>query len=62
MTPASKRLKVWRAPLALAALTLFGLVSALLGEEEVWKALAWISLGVPVAVGLWLARPRRPPR
>ena len=52
-----KRRKVWTIPLVLAALTLLGLVSALLGEDKVWKVIAWTALGVPVAVGLWFATP-----
>lgn len=57
--------KVWGAPLLLSVLTLIGLLSALLGEHAVWKTAGWLSLAVPVATGLWLARPRneaqRPP-
>ena len=53
--------KVWTIPLALAALTLLGLVSALLGGDEAWKAVAWSALGVPLAVGSWFARPRGDP-
>lgn len=59
MSPTSKRGNVWRIPLVLATLTLSGLMSALLGEHEVWKTMSWLALGVPIAIGLWLARPRR---
>ncbi|ULU24084.1 hypothetical protein [Dyella terrae] len=51
--------KVWGVPLLLSALTLIGLLSALLGEHVVWKTMGWLSLTVPVAAGLWLARPRK---
>ncbi len=40
---------IWRWPLALAALTLFGLFSALLGQQGLWLWLAWLALGLPVA-------------
>lgn len=59
MNPTSQRCKVWGIPLVLATLTLSGLMSALLGEQEVWKAMGWLALGVPIAVGLWLAGSRR---
>ena len=32
---------IWRWPLVLAGLTLFGLLSALLGEGGVWWVLSW---------------------
>lgn len=51
---------VWRTPLLLVALTVFGLLAALLGTG-VWHLAAWLALIVPIAVGLWFAcrRPRR---
>lgn len=39
---------VWKFPLLLAALTLFGLLSALTGTG-IWHILSWITLVVPVA-------------
>jgi hypothetical protein len=39
---------IWRWPLVLAGLTLFGLLSALLGEGGVWWVLSWIALAVPL--------------
>jgi membrane protein implicated in regulation of membrane protease activity len=47
--------RVWSIPILLAALSVAGLLSALLGEHIAWKAVAWITLAVPVAVGLWYA-------
>ena len=41
---------VWRWPLVLAGLTLFGLLSALLGEGGVWWALSWAALAVPLVL------------
>jgi hypothetical protein len=43
-------LAVWRVPAALALLSLFGLLAALLGEGGVWWLLAWSALAVPLAV------------
>ena len=39
----------WGMPLIMAALTIFGLLSALLGTEA-WQALAWLALAVPLLV------------
>ena len=41
---------VWRWPLVLAVLTLFGLLSALLGEGGVWWVLSWLALAAPLLV------------
>ncbi|ANI17596.1 hypothetical protein [Pseudomonas citronellolis] len=52
--------RVFRWPLALAVLSLVGLISALVGDGP-WDALSWFALGVPLAVILAaLARARRP--
>ncbi|WP_114239736.1 hypothetical protein [Dyella sp. C9] len=59
MSTSSQRRKVWSVPTVLAVLTLLGLASALLGEHWGWKAVGWITLAVPVLVGVWFARPRR---
>ncbi|MFR0690379.1 hypothetical protein ACLUTX_13345 [Enterobacterales bacterium AE_CKDN230030158-1A_HGKHYDSX7] len=52
---------IFRWPLALAALSTFGLLSALLGDG-VFDVLSWISLGVPLLllVFVWTRMPRRP--
>ncbi len=42
--------KVWRWPAVLAALTVLGLLSALLGEGGLWWALSWTALAVPLVV------------
>lgn len=47
---------VWRWPSLLAALTMFGLLSALLGQQGVWFWLSWAALSVPlavIAVAIW---------
>ncbi len=41
--------KIWRAPLILAALIVFGLLAALLGTG-VWHLLSWAALSVPFGV------------
>jgi hypothetical protein len=43
---------VWRWPLVLAGLTLFGLLSALLGEGGLWWVLSWIALATPLIVAV----------
>ena len=44
----------WRWPIALALLSVIGLVSALLGDGP-WDVLSWIALGLPVVVIIWHA-------
>lgn len=52
---------IFRWPLALAVLSTFGLLSALLGDG-VYDVLSWISLGVPLLliVFVGMRMPRRP--
>lgn len=50
--------KVWGAPLLLAALTIFGLLSALLGTG-IWHWASWITLAVPIVTMTWYCRPGR---
>ena len=50
--------KVWAMPLLLAALTLFGLLAALLNAGY-WCLFAWITISVPLLVIIqktWLKR------
>ena len=44
------QIAVWRWPIALGALTVFGLFSALLGQKGLWLVLSWISLSIPFIV------------
>lgn len=54
--------KVFAMPILMAVLSGVGLLSALLGDN-IWDALSWIGLGVPVAAILWFAgRPARTSR
>ncbi|ANN78702.1 hypothetical protein [Bordetella flabilis] len=54
---------VWRAPLVLVVLTVFGLLAALLGTE-VWHWASWAALAVPLVVIVYYtlrpSRARRP--
>jgi hypothetical protein len=57
----SRRQSLWgvfAAPLGIALLSVIGLVAALTGDG-MRDAVAWIGLGVPVAVTLWAMRHRR---
>lgn len=40
----------WRWPVCLAVLTLFGLLSALLGQGGIWWWLSWAALAFPLLV------------
>jgi hypothetical protein len=42
--------QIWRWPTVLAVLTVFGLLSALLGQGGIWWALSWIALAAPLGV------------
>ncbi|GBR02265.1 hypothetical protein GLI01_28800 [Gluconacetobacter liquefaciens] len=41
---------VWPWPIALGLLTVFGLLSALLGQHGIWLALSWAVLSLPLIV------------
>ncbi len=43
-------LRLWGWPVALAVLTMLGLLSALLGGDLFWYMLSWTALTVPLAV------------
>lgn len=45
-------MRMWAAPIALAILTLIGLISALVGDG-VWDYVSAFALGVPVLLCLW---------
>lgn len=49
-TVRSAQLEQWRWPVGLALLTLFGLLSALLGDGGIWWCLSWVALGAPLFV------------
>ena len=55
-----KFLALWGWPIAIALVSVLGLVGALLGDGG-WNWLSWVGLGVPCAAGLWFGlRGRRP--
>ncbi|WP_394834182.1 hypothetical protein LVJ94_47530 [Pendulispora rubella] len=44
--------QIWGAPIALGALSLVGLLAALLADG-IGDAASWVALGVPVVVSIW---------
>lgn len=51
-THRSKPPAIWRMPILLGALTVFGLLAALLGTG-IWHLLSWIAIAVPLLVIAW---------
>ncbi|WP_438276358.1 hypothetical protein [Nitrobacter sp.] len=45
--------RIWRWPTAIAASSVFGLLSALLGQGGIWWALSWAALAIPLLVAVW---------
>jgi hypothetical protein len=43
--------EVWRMPLLLAGATLLGLLIALTGGEQPWRAVVWALLSLPLLIG-----------
>ena len=43
-------IQLWGWPVLLAGLSIFGLLSALLGQGDVWWVLSWAALTTPLAV------------
>ncbi|GAB4041399.1 hypothetical protein [Spirosoma jeollabukense] len=43
---------VWTIPMLLAVVSLFGLISALVGDDFL-DALSWITLALPLGVSAW---------
>jgi hypothetical protein len=43
-------LDIFAIPLALAALTAFGLLAALLGQGDLWRYLSWVALTAPILI------------
>lgn len=54
-----QRIRIWTAPIYLGVISTIGLIAALLSEDGLGDYLAWLALGIPVAVVLWYAPPRR---
>jgi Fe2+ transport system protein B len=52
-------MQIFRLPAAFAAITIVGLLSALLGDG-VWNALSWVALACPIVATLYfILRSRR---
>jgi hypothetical protein len=43
--------RVWKYPILLGALTIFGLLAALIGTG-IWHVFSWIALAIPLGVGI----------
>ena len=54
-------MKLWGWPLVLGVLTLTGLIAGLVSEDT-GDYMAWLGLGVPVAVASWCGLRRRKAR
>lgn len=53
VTTRRSRVQIWRWPALIAALTLFGLLAALLGHGGIWWVLSWTALAIPLVVALY---------
>ncbi len=53
--PSRRRIPVWRTPILLGCLTLFGLLCALLGSG-IWNVFSWIAMAIPLlfGAGFWV--------
>jgi len=50
---APQRIRVWTAPIYIGVISTVGLIAALLSDGGLGDYLAWLALGIPVAVVLW---------
>lgn len=53
MKPRHAFWRLWGWPLAMGVLTTVGLISALFSDGGAGDMLAWVALGIPVAVCAW---------
>ena len=60
MKPRHAFWRLWGWPLVMGVLTTVGLISALFSDGGVGDMLAWITLGIPVAVCAWFGWRRSP--
>lgn len=44
--------QIWGMPIAIGVVSAVGFVSALLGDD-IWDALSWCALTIPIVVPLW---------
>ncbi len=59
MKPRAPFLRMWGWPIALGLATAIGLTTALFSDGGVGDVIAWVALGLPVAMGAWLGWFRR---
>lgn len=52
--------RLWGWPLVMGVLTTVGLISALFSDGGAGDILAWVTLGIPVAVCAWFGWRRSP--
>jgi hypothetical protein len=57
----SSFMKIWRTPMLLGTITLFGLLSALLGTS-IWYGFAWLAMLLPLGVTGWFILKARQPK
>ena len=60
MKPRHAFWRLWGWPLVMGALTAVGLISALFSDGGAGDMLAWVTLGIPVAVCGWFGWRRSP--
>jgi hypothetical protein len=53
------RIRIWTVPIYLGVVSMVGLIAALLSDDGLGDYLAWLALGIPVAVVLWYVPPRQ---
>jgi len=49
--------QIFAVPIVLGVVSTIGLVAALIGDD-IWDAIGWIGLGIPLAVTVWCVRPK----
>lgn len=56
--PVSRPLpRIFAVPIVLGVVSTIGLIAALVGDD-IWDAIGWIGLGIPLAVTVWCLRPK----
>ena len=59
MNPRHAFWRLWGWPLVMGLLTTVGLISALFSDGGAGDMLAWLTLGIPVAVCIWFGWGRK---
>lgn len=50
--------RIFAVPLALGVVSAIGLIAALVGDD-IWDAIGWLGLGIPLAVTAWYLQPSK---